>query len=1091
MLSFSISLPRLNLPLILSVSPTDSLAVVKRRAVQYLHKRDSIKGWKVGGKDSNLGFKEPIITSVINEKNLWNDNACKNENGGNGNSGNEEEMNVACDGKNTEEDEYNGNKVANTVETLIGICNTPVMALAPLTHSPVYLLVCEGVAVCDESVSCNSIDGKLTLVEIPGIQAGVAWRARAWRTVLDGMQDYEIKIDESIKLDDASSEDLLNELKVLKFQNSKMANELINLSASYVDLEKKSAETIQLLEMPRNQLGMLSPNGSHGTTVANQFPQRSFTSSTMSDPAISGIPSISVSTAAPSMSDVFVPSEEFKKPVSAFVSPVAHSQATSDFGTTSSLDSFGQDLKHRFSDFFGSMGSRVTAQTPLNIASVSPNSPVHVAFETPELCQGLLGFGPDSPFFKNEIATEEERLLNLSKNLFKIHKAAQAWIENRKSNLAASSAFFEVINNLSWSNLELFPDAPDSLSVCVKQLGESFRELQNFQNHLLISMETSLLKPIEEFYKFHVAIVRDNHQLLVQMNEECESGLQKYLASKKTNVSQMDDPQWLQIKTQRAFYEQCRFDLTFRINHILSQAKLELVDNLWAVQHHLSTYFHSGLDYTDNVVTFYRGEVFEKVQSKLSICKEMTTVAEYFMQTYFKLHFDHLETNDMYFPSLNAVRRYGASVAIFTSQELSRVDNHSAFSFFFWPLQILFSKSMEIAASPAASSKRMDIAEELSLPCFLPETIYFFSVFELKYPVSRNRAGHLIEKFGYLSKQTTSILKDWKRRWFHLKDGKLFYYRSANRSDRELVVAVLLCSVRECHNDRLNCFEIISPNRRSYVLQADTAYDMRKWIRVIQNCTEHMLASQQEFHSFQQPSSKHLGPEHNMEHLISEIRALNPFCVDCGREDPEWLSINLGVTLCIECSGIHRSLGVHVSKVRSLILDGLDPYLFKVLKNIGNDFFNSFWEGSLRSNSFNVKQQFGLVKPKNISSREDKEQWARLKYVNKAFVSKEIRDLSTKPDHMIQILFDAVMSDNINALVPLFASGVDINFQDQSKSLNTALHYACLKNSISCVEYLLQNNALCLKNADSLTPLQLAMNSGSKEVVSLFHRKGL
>uniref|UniRef100_A0A8C8ZGU4 Arf-GAP with coiled-coil, ANK repeat and PH domain-containing protein n=1 Tax=Prolemur simus TaxID=1328070 RepID=A0A8C8ZGU4_PROSS len=57
----------------------------------------------------------------------------------------------------------------------------------------------------------------------------------------------------------------------------------------------------------------------------------------------------------------------------------------------------------------------------------------------------------------------------------------------------------------------------------------------------------------------------------------------------------------------------------------------------------------------------------------------------------------------------------------------------------------------------------------------------------------------------------------------------------------------------------------------------------------------------------------------------------NSQCGDCGQPDPRWASINLGVLLCIECSGIHRSLGVHCSKVRSLTLDSWEPELLKVL----------------------------------------------------------------------------------------------------------------------------------------------------------------
>lgn len=46
----------------------------------------------------------------------------------------------------------------------------------------------------------------------------------------------------------------------------------------------------------------------------------------------------------------------------------------------------------------------------------------------------------------------------------------------------------------------------------------------------------------------------------------------------------------------------------------------------------------------------------------------------------------------------------------------------------------------------------------------------------------------------------------------------------------------------------------------------------------------------------------------------------NEKCADCGAPEPDWVSLNLGVLVCIECSGVHRNLGVHISKVNCLRL---------------------------------------------------------------------------------------------------------------------------------------------------------------------------
>ena len=51
----------------------------------------------------------------------------------------------------------------------------------------------------------------------------------------------------------------------------------------------------------------------------------------------------------------------------------------------------------------------------------------------------------------------------------------------------------------------------------------------------------------------------------------------------------------------------------------------------------------------------------------------------------------------------------------------------------------------------------------------------------------------------------------------------------------------------------------------------------------------------------------------------------NKYCVDCDAKGPRWASWNLGVFLCIRCAGIHRNLGVHISRVKSVNLDSWTP----------------------------------------------------------------------------------------------------------------------------------------------------------------------
>ncbi|KAL3024526.1 hypothetical protein AAZX31_04G127900 [Glycine max] len=112
------------------------------------------------------------------------------------------------------------------------------------------------------------------------------------------------------------------------------------------------------------------------------------------------------------------------------------------------------------------------------------------------------------------------------------------------------------------------------------------------------------------------------------------------------------------------------------------------------------------------------------------------------------------------------------------------------------------------------------------------------------------------------------------------------------------------------------------------------------------------------------------GPQKRLDNLM--LQAGNKYCADCGSLEPKWVSSSHGVFICIKCSGIHRSLGVHISKVLSLKLDEwTDEQVDALVKFGGNTVINMKYEACLPSN---------IKKPKPNSSIEERSDFIRRKY---------------------------------------------------------------------------------------------------------------
>uniref|UniRef100_A0A8B9K319 ArfGAP with SH3 domain, ankyrin repeat and PH domain 1a n=1 Tax=Astyanax mexicanus TaxID=7994 RepID=A0A8B9K319_ASTMX len=154
------------------------------------------------------------------------------------------------------------------------------------------------------------------------------------------------------------------------------------------------------------------------------------------------------------------------------------------------------------------------------------------------------------------------------------------------------------------------------------------------------------------------------------------------------------------------------------------------------------------------------------------------------------------------------------------------------------------------------------------------------------------------EKKGYLMKKSDGLRKVWQRRKCSVKGGILTISHATVSST----------FLKESNN-------------RTYHFQAEDEQEFVIWISVLTNSKEEAL--NMAFRGEQSAGDDSL--EDLTKAIIEDVLRMpgNEVCCDCGAPEPKWLSTNLGILTCIECSGIHREMGVHISRIQSMELDKL------------------------------------------------------------------------------------------------------------------------------------------------------------------------
>lgn len=295
-----------------------------------------------------------------------------------------------------------------------------------------------------------------------------------------------------------------------------------------------------------------------------------------------------------------------------------------------------------------------------------------------------------------------------------------------------------------------------------------------------------------------------------------------------------------------------------------------------------------------------------------------------------------------------------------------------------------------------------------------------------------------------------------------------------------------MASVREARNaERRFCFEVITPQYKR-VYQATSEEDMGNWILAINNALQSAVEGrgmkdlpppkpQTEGSSMRRDigsiltgkslstsHGSHQGPslsssnssgvfrrttvgskpahtpsgsgslEESPDKLLQTLREAdqgNYWCADCGSGvKTEWVSINLAIILCIECSGIHRSLGTHISKVRSLTLDinSFTPDIVELLLLVGNRVANMVWEARLDQ----------AIKPSAQATREQRLKFITAKYVERAYVE-PISSTLSRYATADETLLAAIKKNEIQQVIYGLALKANPNVADKSRGTHS------------------------------------------------------
>ncbi|XP_010492053.1 PREDICTED: ADP-ribosylation factor GTPase-activating protein AGD4-like [Camelina sativa] len=729
----------------------------------------------------------------------------------------------------------------------------------------------------------------------------------------------------------------------------------------------------------------------------------------------------------------------------------------------------------------------------------------------------------DSPMFQKQVCSLEGTADELKDRCQKLHKGVKKFMASLGEASKGESAFADCLEAFGAGH-----DDPIGLSIggpVISKFINTLRELSSYKEFLCSQVEHVLLERLMNFINVDLQEAKESRHRFDKAAHSYDQSREKFVSLKKNTKGEIVAELEEDLENSKSTFEKSRFNLVNSLMTIEAKKKYEFLESISAIMDAHLRYFKLGYDLLNQLEPFIHQILTFAQQSK-----EQSKIEQ---------------------------DRLARRIQEFRTQ--SELD------------------SQQLAANAEPSGVNGNRVGG-TIPYKNTETSL--------------TADKEVIKQGYLLKRSSSLRTDWKRKFFVLDShGSMYYYRSngnksmgsqhhySGSSDHNtgvfgrfrarhnrsgsLTEGSLGCNTIDLRTSLIKldaedmdlrlCFRIISP-QKTYTLQAENGADRMDWVNKITTAIGTLLNS----HFLQQSPVRYLdrgntgsvpanavvsGDQSRLndakgnigDDVSTILRGVpgNNACAECNAPEPDWASLNLGVLLCIQCSGVHRNLGVHISKVRSLSLDVKvwEPTILDLFRNLGNVYCNSLWEGLLHheNDGEETLSRPSISKPCPEDSFSVKEKYILGKYLEKALV---IKDESEANPSAASRIWEAVQSRNIREIYRLIVTTGDVNiintkFDDitdidayhhvdaADKSVKkrhdptvclrikesnepgnclqgcSLLHVACHIGDSVLLELLLQFGAdLNLRDYHGRTPLHHCISSGNHKFAKILLRRG-